>query len=97
MTPADLYLLKFEDLAGLERMGSKSARNLLEAIDASRNRPLARLVFALGIPGIGEEVAKVLIQMLNGGKQVQVKLPTYFRDRTNGRWTKKKPRSSSKN
>ena len=62
MTPADLYLLKFEDLAGLERMGSKSARNLLEAIDASRNRPLARLVFALGIPGIGEEVAKVLVR-----------------------------------
>lgn len=46
---------------------------------------------------LGEEVAKVLIQMLNGGKPVQVKLPTYFRDRTNGRWIKKKPSNSSKN
>ena len=62
MTPADVYGLKFENLADLERMGSKSANNLLESINASRGRPIARLVFALGIPGIGEEVAKVLVR-----------------------------------
>jgi DNA ligase (NAD+) len=60
MTPADIYALKHADLADLDRMGSKSASNLIESIDKSRSRPLARLVFALGIPGIGEEVAKVL-------------------------------------
>lgn len=60
LTPADIYGLKHGNLADLDRMGSKSAINLVEAIDASRGRPLARLVFALGIPGIGEEVAKVL-------------------------------------
>jgi DNA ligase (NAD+) len=62
MTPADVYGLRFEDLSALERMGSKSANNLLESIHASRSRPLARMVFALGIPGIGEEVAKVLVR-----------------------------------
>ena len=59
-SPVDLYGLKPEAVAGLDGMASKSARNLIEAINASRGRPLARLIFALGIPGIGEEVAKVL-------------------------------------
>ena len=60
LTPADIYGLKYADLADLDRMGSKSAINLIDAIEASRGRSLARLVFALGIPGVGEEVAKVL-------------------------------------
>ncbi len=59
-SPADLFGLRLEALANLDRMGGKSARNLIEAIDASRGRSVARLIFALGIPGIGEEVAKVL-------------------------------------
>jgi DNA ligase (NAD+) len=60
LTPADIYTLKLADLVKLDRMGSKSGNNLMQSIDKSRSRPLARLVFALGIPGIGEEVAKVL-------------------------------------
>jgi len=57
---ADLYLLTPLLLAGLERHGEKSAANLMEGIDASRRRPLARLLFALGIPGIGERSASAL-------------------------------------
>jgi DNA ligase (NAD+) len=59
-SPADLYRLRPEDLAQLERMGQKSAQNVVEAVAASRGRPLARFIFALGIPGIGEEAAKTL-------------------------------------
>lgn len=59
-SPADLYRLRAEDLAGLERMGPKSAQNVVDAVQASRRRTLARFIFALGIPGVGEEVAKIL-------------------------------------
>ena len=64
--PADLYRLDFEVLSALERMGEKSARNLLESIDRSRQAELARFLFALGIPGVGEEVAKILARHFGG-------------------------------
>lgn len=57
---ADLYSLKAEDIAGLERMGEKSAANLIEALEASKKMPLSRFLFALGILQIGEETAKAL-------------------------------------
>ena len=56
----DLYSLKFEDLAGLERMGPKSSRNLLGQIEASRTRELSRFIFALGIRHVGEKLARTL-------------------------------------
>jgi len=59
-SPADLYGLELDTLAGLERMGEKSAQNLRDSIRRSRSVPLARFVFALGIPGVGEEVARIL-------------------------------------
>ena len=59
-SPADLYRLEGETLAGLERMAEKSAQNVLAGIQRSRRMDLARFVFALGIPGVGEEVAKIL-------------------------------------
>lgn len=59
-TPADLYRLGFTALAELERMGEKSARNLLDAIDKSRQAGLARLIFALGIRHVGETTARDL-------------------------------------
>jgi DNA ligase (NAD+) len=59
-SPADLYSLDGDALSGLERMGEKSARNVLASIERSRDASLARFIFALGIPGVGEEVAKVL-------------------------------------
>jgi DNA ligase (NAD+) len=58
--PADLYGLEIAQLAGLERMGEKSAGNVIDSIQRSRDTTLARFVFALGIPGVGEEVAKIL-------------------------------------
>lgn len=60
-TPSGLYDLTVEVLAGLERMGEKSAENLVKAIDATRERPLPRLLHALGIRNVGEHVAAVLV------------------------------------
>ena len=57
---ADLYHLEAEPVAQLERMGPKSAANLIAAIDASRARPLRRLLYGLGIRFVGERVAGVL-------------------------------------
>ncbi len=57
---ADLYTLRKEDLLDMERMAEKSASNLLEAIDRSKHRPLARLLVALGIGHVGSEVADLL-------------------------------------
>lgn len=54
---ADLYTLRREDLLNLEGFAEKKADNLLAAIDASRRRPLARLINALGIRGVGEVMA----------------------------------------
>jgi DNA ligase (NAD+) len=59
-TPADLYDLSVARLAGLDRMAEKSASNVIAAIENSKQRPLARFIFALGIYHVGEEVARVL-------------------------------------
>ncbi|MDZ4230207.1 MAG: NAD-dependent DNA ligase LigA, partial [Dehalococcoidales bacterium] len=59
---ADLYHLKKEDLLRLERMAEKSAANVLEAIENSKNQPLARVIFALGIRHVGGEMAQVLAE-----------------------------------
>ncbi|MEE4116599.1 MAG: NAD-dependent DNA ligase LigA [Marinilabiliaceae bacterium] len=57
---ADLYKLSFEDIIKLERMGEKSAENILRGIDASRDRNFHELLFGLGIRYVGETVAKTL-------------------------------------
>ena len=57
---ADLYALKAEDVAALERMGKKSADNLITAIESSKSAGLERLLFALGIRNIGEVAAAAL-------------------------------------
>jgi DNA ligase (NAD+) len=59
-TPADFYALTVEQLMPLERMGEKSAANLVAAIAASKAQPLSRLLFALGIRHVGAGVAEVL-------------------------------------
>ena len=59
-TPADIYRLRLEQLCELDRMGEKSAVNLLEAIEASKNTTLARFIFALGIRHVGEAGARDL-------------------------------------
>ena len=58
--PADIYYLQKEDIAGLEKMGEKSAVNLLAAIEKSKENDLARLIFALGIRQVGEKAGKIL-------------------------------------
>jgi DNA ligase (NAD+) len=57
---ADIYDLNEEQLAGLEGFGDLSARNLLAAIDASRSRPFKRVLYALGLPGVGYVTAEAL-------------------------------------
>ncbi len=57
---ADLYRLKKEQLAGLERMGEKSAQRILEGLEASKKVPFERALYALGIRFVGETVAKKL-------------------------------------
>ena len=58
--PADLYGLTTESVAKLERMGKKSAENLLQAVERSKQNDLSRLIFGLGIRQVGEKAAKVL-------------------------------------
>ena len=60
----DLYTLKKEDVAGLERMGEKSAENLISAIDASRSRGLERLLYAFGIRQVGEVAAEEIAKRM---------------------------------
>lgn len=59
---ADLYKLDLKTLANLERMGEKSAANLLAEIEASKKNGLARLIYAIGIPFVGERTAQLLAQ-----------------------------------
>ncbi|MPS28515.1 NAD-dependent DNA ligase LigA [Pigmentiphaga sp.] len=59
-TLADLYTLNAEELAGMDRMGEKSAHNLVESIAATRTPPLGRFLFALGIRHVGESTARDL-------------------------------------
>lgn len=61
-SPADLYTLKQEQIASLERMGEKSASNLLASIERSKQNDLAKLLFALGIRNIGQKAAVLLAQ-----------------------------------
>ena len=60
---ADLYSLKREDLLSLEGFADKKADNLLQSIEASKSRPLARVINALGIRGVGEVMASDLAQV----------------------------------
>ncbi|NLO89144.1 MAG: NAD-dependent DNA ligase LigA [Clostridia bacterium] len=59
---ADLYYLRREDLINLERMGEKSADNLINAIQKSKNNPFSKLLFGLGIRYVGSRAAKILAE-----------------------------------
>lgn len=58
----DIYYLTKDQLLGMERMADKSATNILKSIEGSKDRPLARVIFALGITHIGEETADLLAE-----------------------------------
>jgi len=59
---ADLYSLKVDEVAELERMGEKSAQNLIDEIDGSKKQPLDRLIYALGIQFVGERTGQLLAE-----------------------------------
>ena len=75
---ADVYELSEEQLVGLEGFGEVSARNLVAAIDASRSRPFKRVLYALGLPGVGYVTAEALadhfgsIDALHGADPEQI-------------------------
>src|SRR5581483_5276708 len=56
----DLYGLSLEQFAGLERMGTKSAQNILDALERSKDTTLPRFIYSLGIPRVGEATALAL-------------------------------------
>ncbi len=62
----DLYYLTSAQLLGMERMAEKSVANVLKSIEASKNRPLSRVIFAIGITHIGGETAELLAEHFNG-------------------------------
>ncbi|MDD2061344.1 NAD-dependent DNA ligase LigA [Pseudomonas sp. GD03860] len=82
-SPADLYQLTFEQIVDLEGFAELSSKNLLAAIEASKQPGLARFIYALGIPDVGEETAKVLARSLGSLQRVMAALPqvlTYLPD-----------------
>ena len=74
-SPADLYRLNYEQVIELEGFADLSARNLLTAIAGSKQPRLARLIFALGIPDVGEETAKILARALGSISRLQQAYP----------------------
>lgn len=82
-SPADLYTLTYEQVVVLEGFADLSTRNLLAAIRNSAEPSLARFIYALGIPDVGEETAKVLARALGSLARIRVALPevlTYLPD-----------------
>lgn len=74
-SPADLYCLTFEQVHALEGFAEISSRNLLKSIDNSRTPSLARFIFALGIPDVGEGTAKLLARALGSLDRIAQALP----------------------
>ncbi len=74
-SPADLYRLTHEQVLALEGFAELSTRNLLAAIAGSRQPSLARFIFALGIPDVGEETAKLLARALGNLPRISQALP----------------------
>ncbi|MGC8976512.1 MAG: NAD-dependent DNA ligase LigA [Candidatus Ratteibacteria bacterium] len=67
----DIYYLKYEDLIKLERMGDKSVKNLLNAIEESKTRPLSNLIYALGIRHIGIHASEILAEEFNSIEELK--------------------------
>jgi DNA ligase (NAD+) len=67
---ADLYSLKVEEVAELERMAEKSAQNLIDEIQGSKKQPLARLIYALGIQFVGERTGQLLAEQFSSVEEL---------------------------
>ncbi|MCR5346778.1 MAG: NAD-dependent DNA ligase LigA [Fretibacterium sp.] len=70
-TLSDIYDLTIEDWAAMDRMGTKSAKNLIAAIEASKSRPLSALIAALGIRYVGKRVAELLAAHFGNMDQIK--------------------------
>ncbi|MHC4591680.1 MAG: NAD-dependent DNA ligase LigA [Planctomycetota bacterium] len=68
---ADLYCLKRDQIEGLQRMAEKSAQNLMNGIEASKDRDLSRLLYAVGIPNVGAHLGEVLARSFDDVGQLQ--------------------------
>ncbi|MGI6404264.1 MAG: NAD-dependent DNA ligase LigA [Oscillospiraceae bacterium] len=74
-SPADLYHKTVEEIQPLERMGKRSAENLIAAIEASKKRDLSHLIFALGIRGIGQRAAQLLARRFGDMDALMIATP----------------------
>ncbi|MBQ0744480.1 MAG: NAD-dependent DNA ligase LigA [Pseudomonas sp.] len=74
-SPADLYLLTYEQVLALEGFAEISTKNLLGSIQDSKQPTLARFIYALGIPDVGEETAKLLARSLGSLQRISQALP----------------------
>jgi DNA ligase (NAD+) len=72
---ADLYSLKLDQVADLERMAEKSAQNLLEEIAASKKQPLSRLIYALGMRFVGERTGQLLAENFGSLEELEEAKP----------------------
>jgi len=72
---ADLYALKLDQVADLERMAEKSAQNLLDEIDASKKQPLSRLIYALGMRFVGERTGQLLAENFGSLEELEEAKP----------------------
>ena len=70
-SPADLYTLRLTDVASLDRMGRRSAKKLLEAIEKSKQQPLSRLLYAFGIRQVGQKAAQLLARQFGSMDRLQ--------------------------
>ena len=70
-SPADLYTLRLTDVASLDRMGRRSAKKLLEAIEKSKQQPLSRLLYAFGIRQVGQKAAQLLARQFGSMDKLQ--------------------------
>ncbi len=80
-TPADIYKLDLKTFAELDRMGEKSAQNLMDAIEKSKTTTLPRFLFALGIPDVGETTAADLARHFAGLDKLEEAAISYEKQR----------------
>ncbi len=84
---ADLYALTLEQLLDLERMGKKSASKIIQNVDNSRSRPLARVLNGLGIPFVGDDIANASLEILQEvtevGPKVAESIRQFFNEKRN--------------
>ena len=71
---ADIYYLKYEDIYGLDGFKEKSASNIINAIEKTKNNTLDKLIFGLGIRHIGKKAAKVLAQNFNDIYEIKIQI-----------------------